>query len=625
MKREDRRQHRLIVAFAAFAVVVLAVALPLFLADDPADLILRSSTVSAADQSAFKLSQPVQIMAEPRIVVTRGTVSVAQPQGAAPLSSRAIAELLDDGKAVLILRDAEIVVGPGTERYPESTVRINAPLAKALASAKYRALLIEDGRIDIAADKGTAAVFRDVNLRVRRLAGDRLVAKGSVHLLGRQLDFDTTIGAGEGDFATRKLPIRGAITAGALLNASFSGQFALGDGGRLLADTSHLSVTDVPVFARWLGLSWPSELGLETFVSDGKLEWVRQVVNFHNGRFQLDGNTAAGSLLVNGKGERPLIDGTLAFDKLDIGALLNAEAKHQSLLATTVRGTTNWLPARVRHLLTEISLPILREIDVDLRISAQQARFTNFTMNKTAAALSLRDGRVLLDLAEMALPGGGQGSLLLSVDPSSGVTKCGLRGKLKGVRIENVSNLVLPRAVISGPADVSIDLSGSWDSPETFLHSLDGRLGMRMDNGATLEGDLPALLTSMGVNEPPVEGWGVAAKGRTDVEMLAGEFAFTNGLARIERLVTERQGRSELAVTGSVNIHGRNLDLSVFARTPGSNDNAEVPSVLNINGRWDNPQLVKRPFPNKTENPVYPESRKEEAAPGAGPRAATRG
>lgn len=613
------------VAFAAFAVVVLALALPLFLADDPADLILRSSSVSAADQSAFKLSQPIEIMAEPRIVVTRGTVSVAQPQGAAPLSSRAIAELLDNGKGVLILRDAELVVGPSAERYTGAAAHIDAPLAKALASANYRALLIEGGRVDIAADKGTAAIFRDVDLRVRRVAGERLVAKGSVHLLGRQLDFDTTIGAREGDFVEKKLPIRGTITAGSLLKASFSGQFALGDGGRLIADTSHLEVSDVPVFARWLGLSWPSELGLEKFVSDGKLEWVRQVVNFHNGRFQLDGNTAAGSLLVNGKGDRPLIDGTLAFDQLDIGALMKAEPQRSSLLATTVRGTTTWLPARVRDLLTEMSLPILRELDVDLRISAQQAVLTNFTMHKTAAALSLRDGRILLDLAEMALQGGGQGSLLLSVDPSSGVTKCGLRGKLKGVRIENVSDLVLPRAVITGPADVTIDLSGNWDSPETFFNSIDGRLGMRMENGATLEADLPALLTSMGVNEPAVEGWGVAAKGQTDVETLSADFAFKNGMARIERLVTERQGRSEVAVTGSVNIHGKSLDLNVFPRAAGSNDSAEVPSVLNINGHWDHPQLVKRPFPNKTENPVYPESRKEGTAPGADHPAATRG
>jgi len=629
MKREDRRQHRLLAAIAAFAVVALAAMLPLFLAEHPADMILRGSTVSAADQNSFTLTQPIEIMAEPRVVAIGGTVSVAQPQGAAPLSSRDVLELLDNGSSVLILKGAELLIGAKSEGNSAATVRTDAPLVKALATSNYSALLIKDGRINIVADMGTAARLDDVQLRLRRVAGDRIIAKGSAELFGRELQFDSTIGARSSDFEAKQLPIRGTITAGSLLTASFSGLFALGDGGRLLADTSHLSVSDFPIFARWLGLSWPSQLGLKTFVSDGKLEWARQVVNFHHGRFQLDDNTAAGSLLVNGKGERPMIDGTLAFDKLDLGTLLASAEKSGTLFTKTVRGTADWLPAFVRDMLPEYSLPILNEIDVDLRISAQQAAFKNITVNRTAAALSLREGRVLLDLAEIALPAGGQGSLLLSVDPGNGVTKCGLRGKLKGVQIESVSNLILPNPVLSGPADVSIDLTGNWDNPTTFLKSLDGKLGMIMVNGARLEADVQKLVTSIGVNEPPVEGWGEAIVGNTDIESLSAEIAFNDGRATIKRLVTERHGRSELAVTGTVNIHAESLDLSVFPRIEevgDTTDSEQIPSVLNINGRWDKPNVVKRPFPNKAENPVYPESQKN----GTGPQddmtpAATRG
>lgn len=610
MKREDRRQHRLLLAIAALAVVTLAVAIPLFLAGHPHDWVLKGASVSAADQNGFKLSHPIEIMAEPRIVATSGTVSVAQPQGAAPLSSRETAELLESGKSVLILRDANFVVGAQPEDKGAETVGANAPLARALSRSHYRALLIEDGHIEIAADNGAAATLREAQLRLRR-AGDRLVVSGSVNLLGRKLDIDSIIGTRTADFDAKQLPIRGTIEAGALFKASFSGLFALGDGGRLLADSSHLEVSDVPIFARWLGLSWPSALGLKTFISDGKLEWVRQIVNFHNGRFQLDGNTAAGSLLVNGKGERPLIDGTLAFDKLDLGALLTPDSKSGSLLVNTVHGTADWLQAGIRAMLPNVSLPILNELDVDLRISAQQAAFNGFMVNRTAAALSLREGRVLLDLAEIELPAGGQGSLLLSVDPTSGITKCGLRGKLKGVHIENVSNVVFPKAVLSGPADVTIDVSGSWSSPEIFLRSLDGRLGMQMANGATLDGDLRGLVKSMGVNEPPVEGWGAAKHGQTDLQSMSAEFAFSNGHARIVRMVAERQGLRELAVTGSVNIQGKSLDLNVFPRTPSNS--GEVPSVVNIKGRWDHPHVVKRPFPNKAENPVFPENRNDEA------------
>ncbi|MBU2582843.1 MAG: AsmA family protein [Alphaproteobacteria bacterium] len=597
-------------AIAAFAAVAFALVLPLFLAEEPADLILRGSSVRAADQNAFTLSEPIEIMAEPRVVVTRGTVSLAQPQGSAPLSSTAIIELLSSGKSVLILTDAELFVGSKDQE--DSISHVDAPFAKALAQADYRALIIERGRLTIGAEKST--VLEDVELRLRRVAGERLVAKGNFELLGRKLDFETTIGARDGHFDAKQLPVRGTVSAGTLLNASFSGLFALGDGGRLIADKSHLTISDVPVFARWAGLSWPSDLGLKSFVADGQFEWVRQVINFQSGRFQLDGNVATGSLLVNGKGERPLIDGTLAFARLDLGAHFAVQSKTSSLFAKTVRGTTDWLPESLRGMLKDASLPILRQVDVDLRVSAQQAVTPNFTVNKAAAALSLRDGRILLDLAELELPRGGHGSLLVSIDPNSGITKTGLRGKLMGVRIEDVSDIVLPRQVLLGPADVSIDVTGDGESPEAFLRSLDGKLSMKMGDGAMLNADLPALVTSIGVNEPPVEGWGAATRGQSAVESLSAEISFERGKARIDRLVTQRQGLCELAMTGTVNFHGRSVDLNLFARIEsdsGSGADGGVPSVVNINGGWERPSVFKRPFPNKAENPVYPEKHKE--------------
>lgn len=628
MKREDRRQHRLIAAIAAVAVFALALAIPLIFAEDSVESILRQASVRAADQSAFKLSHPIEVASEPRVVVTRGTVSIAQPQGAAPLSTRAMVDLLAIGKSVLILHDAEIVVGTNSDVDKSRTVRVDAPLAKALSKSNYSALLIEDGSVRFLLDKGKSRTFNGVDLRLRRVAGDRLVAKGSAKLHGRQLDFETTIGASADNFKAKQLPIRGTVKAGALLKTSFNGLFALGDGGRLIADNSQVSVTDIPAFARWLGLTWPSELGFKSFSSEGKLEWARQIVNFPDGRFQLDGNSAAGTLLVNGSGERPLIDGTLAFDQLDLGSFIITDTKStRSLLMETVSGSADWLPASIRNMLMDGSLPILRELDIDLRISAKQAKFSDFVVNETAAALSLREGRIHFDLAEMALPAGGRGNILFSLDPSGGVAKCGLRGQLNGVRMENVSDLLLPAPLLTGPADVSIDLSGDWHGAETFIHSLDGRIVMKMANGAKLEGDLPGLLDSMGVNEPPVEGWGAAKTGQTNIETLSAEIAFSNGNARIERFLTEREGHSELAVTGTVDFQGKVLDLSVFPRAKGSETASDqVPSVINISGHWDHPSVVKRPFPNKSVNPVYPENGTGGASPeGTAARKATRG
>jgi AsmA-like protein len=606
MKREDHRQNRRILAFAAFA-VVFCLTLPFLLAEDPTEAILKASSVRAADQGSYFLSEPLQILSEPRILVKRGTVSLAQPTGAAPLSSREVAQLLESGKGVLILHDAEIVIGGKKIDGAAHSRAIRAPLARALANMNLSALIVERGTLKIIAAKGPATL-RDVQLRVRPVPGERMTAKGSFELLGRTLQFDTTIGYSAADRAAQQLPIRGTLANGDLLQASFDGLFALGNGGRLIANTSHVQIKDVPVFARWLGLSWPTEFGLETFQSDGQMEWAGQTLNFPSSRFKLDANSAAGSLMFNCEGERPLIDGTLAFERLELSALMARSRSDAttSIIASTVQKTANWMPPRLRQFLTEKNLPILRQLDIDLRVSAGSTIAGDMALGRTAAALTLHDGRILLDLAEMQLPNGGAGSLQLTVDASRPVAQCGVRGQLKSVRFENLTDLVFPHQVITGPADVTMDLSCDWYTPETFVRSLGGQVAVEMRNGATLRTDLPRLVKSVGIDEPPKSGWGDAARGQMGLQSMSAHVVFENGVARIDRLRGERRGHSEVAVTGSFNIHRRSLDLSLFPRT--EKHGGETPSVLYINGRWDKPLMFRRLFPNKAENPLYPET-----------------
>lgn len=621
MKREDHRHNRRILAFAAFA-VVFCLTLPFFLAEDPTEAILKASSVRAADQDSYLLSDPVQILSEPRILVKRGTVSLAQPQGAAPLNSREVAQLLERGKGVLVLHDAEIVIGGKKTDADAQSRAIRAPLARALAKMNLSALIVESGTLTITAAKGPATL-RDVQLRVRPVPGDRITAKGSFELLGRTLQFDTTIGYSAAERAAQQLPIRGTLSNEDLLQASFDGLFALGNGGRLLANTSHVQIKDVPLFAQWLGLSWPTEFGLETFQSDGKMEWAGQTLNFPSGRFKLDANFAAGSLMFNCEGERPLIDGTLAFERLELSALMARSRSDAAtpITASTVQQPPEWLPPRLHQFLTEVDLPILRELDIDLRVSAGSTVAGDVSLGRTAAALTLHDGRILLDLAEMQLPNGGAGSLQLSVDASRPVAQCGVRGQLKSVRFEDLTDLVFPRQVITGPADVTMDLSCDWYTPETFMRSLGGRVGVEMRNGATLRTDLPRLVKSIGIDEAPKNGWGDAAGGQMGLQSMSAHLVFENGVARIDRLRGERQGQSEVAVTGSFNIHRRSLDLSLFPRA--EQQGGDTPSVLYINGRWDKPLMFRRLFPNKAENPLYPET--SPTPPKRSVRPATRG
>ncbi len=607
MKREDNQRSRRLLGFVALAAVTLCLTLPFLLANDPTEAILKSYVVRAAGQDSFTLSQPLRLQADPPVVLNSGTVSIGQPNGASPLGSRALAKLIASGRGILILRDAEISIGgaglaPGTGTQATPSM---APLAKALADNNFRALLIEDSKIRFSGSVGRPIEFKKANIRLRPSAGNRLIANGQVEYLGRELEFESTISASASDRAAGQLPIRAAVRNKELFAVSFRGQFALGNGGRLIADTASLAVDDVPTMARWLGLAWPAELKLATFKAAGKMEWAGQILNFPNGRFKLDTNSAVGSLLLNMKGQRPLVDGTLAFKKLDVGKLVDLDGLHgTSLLASTVRKTASWLPPRVRGLLSELNLPILHQLNLDLRISADRTIAGNMSLGRTAAALSLHDGRVLVDLAELELAAGGHGNFQVTIDTSKPVAHCGLRGSLKQVQAKSLTDLLFPSPIITGAVDITLDLNGKWENPESFMRSLGGSVGVSMPTGAMVSADLPSLVKSVGLNEPAKRGWGDAKDGSTDLDNVTAHLDFEDGVARIREFRASNSSQEKLAVTGSFNIHRKHLDINLFPRT--KQDSSEVPSVLRINGHWDSPQLSKIRFPDKAETPTFP-------------------
>ncbi len=71
--------------------------------------------------------------------------------------------------------------------------------------------------------------------------------------------------------------------------------------------------------ARWLGANWPSGPGLGEFTAKGLLTWGDDTISFEDAQFTLDGNASTGGLSLKFAPKRPSLEGTLAFDSLNIG------------------------------------------------------------------------------------------------------------------------------------------------------------------------------------------------------------------------------------------------------------------------------------------------------------------
>ncbi len=613
MKREDQRQQRRIVTFALLSFILLAAFVPLFLSVDPVENILRGSAVKAADQASYTLSRPIHLAKIPGLAVRSGTLSLAGAPKAAPIGSRSRVQLLESGRGVLILHRPQLVISsdPDKQRHPAP----EAPFAKALADMNFRALIIEAGDLTIESDSGPSIVIKDLDLRLRPVAGGRMIAKGSFEFVGRKLRFDTTIGLSDAVLASQKIPVRGTIDAGNLLTASINGHFQVGSGGRLNSGSTHVEVKDVAILARWLGLSWPSELGLKSFKASGQMEWIGHVLNFPSGEFSLDDNSATGSLLLNTKGERPLIDGTLAFKSFDWSALVakaeNADAPETE--KTVGADNPNKLSASFKRLLHHFRLPILQQIDFDLRVSSGSTVLGDLSIGKTAAAISLHKGRILVDLADIEFSGTGRGNLQFTADTNRAVMHCTLRGNLEQLPVETLTGLLLPRQLLKGPARVSLDLNGGWALNDEFLRGLNGRAAIRMEEGALLYADLPGLVQSIGIDKPAQLGWGTAGDAETPLDLLNAVVQFKNGIANFHQLQADRRGYYSASASGSLNIFGKSLDLNIIPTFERADP--QPASVLNINGHWDNPILVRRRYPHQAERPgAAPASKSPPAA-----------
>ena len=160
-----------------------------------------------------------------------------------------------------------------------------------------------------------------------------------------------------------------------------------------LSGQVELSSPSLRRVARWFGVPVPIADGLNAVAVKGQVNWARHAFAVEDAKVVIDGNEAAGALVLNLAGERPLIDATLAFHALDLTPYAEA-ARSQSFLFD--RQTATWS-------LFDLSFPLIRHVDADLRISAPKVALKGFGLGRGAATIAVRSGKLLADIAELDL------------------------------------------------------------------------------------------------------------------------------------------------------------------------------------------------------------------------------
>lgn len=604
MNRFMNFRHYFFVALGVLCVTLLAMARPFFVPHETTEAVLNGSTVMAADRYHFKITSPVALFNSSYVVVEAGTVGLDKRSREAAQARGSMDEVVAGGDAELTLADARITLNLKTPEAPfEGTAAsLLAPLAEALAGEKFSSLAIANSTIEVNAGQDSVEVLRDVEAHLNFADKEHLAVSGTFWLRGRKLEFNTAVDLGTAARSERRLPVQAKIS-GNLIEANLRGHLSAGNRARLIAPNSELKLTDLGEAARWLGLGWPARSAIQAFSGVGLIDWSAGILGFQDAVFRFDGNRATGAMTFNYQSPRPQVDSTLAFDRLDLTGLLAPDTgQSESLIETTVRHSANWLPLKLGLGGEGLAIPLLREVDADLRLSAESVQIGSLALGRSAAVVSLSDGKMQADLAELEFEGGGHGTVQFNLDSNVALPELGVRGRLQGFEIGNLTTALFGEPVLSGRGDVVIDVKAEGERYSDLIGSMSGRVEIRIPDSAALTIDLTKLIAQHSAGS--TIGWEASA-GLTTLSEFDIRLSIADGLARAETF-SAKAGPQRLLGSGAIDVSAKSLDASLWIGVDKSAAGGETPigDLVHFQGDWHAPGIsVTRAPSRQAERP----------------------
>lgn len=325
----------------------------------------------------------------------------------------------------------------------------------------------------------------------------------------------------------------------------------------------------------WLGVPMGQGPILGAGMIEGDLNWIGRSFTFPTARIELDGNRAEGSASLDLAADRPQIQGTLALERLDLSAY------HESFQAR-INADGPWQVAPVRTSLLELA-------DVDIRLSAGEILLGNVRLGKSAAAVSLSDGELAINIGEAQFYGGAlEADVTIDVadDTMRGSANITLDDTPAGVALTDLAGVSL----VEGTTSATIELTGHGGTWGEFAETLAGTVDLVVSDGALVGfelGELAALSGGFSVTDP------AAGTGRVPIKMLEGKLRLADGTISSDDIRAEGDTFT-IDLDGQISL----IDAGVRARgvlnaaraEASADERRDIPFV--ISGSWITPLLL---------------------------------
>jgi len=559
-------------ALALGACVGFGVLAPMYLAERASDDSFAGSAVLASPRDLYVITVPVRLSSAPDLTLNRAVIydyGQSVPPGG-------VSQVVLDGP-VLSLNAAGLgaTEGPGgIEAEPVP------PLIQQIGALGFDVVAIRRGTLHVVMGDGGVETLTDIQAEVKKNRRGQIASQGSFTVRGQRLAFDTTFGQPD-KTQPQRWPLQVSFKA-SLLQGTFNGHADLSEGLQLVGQTE-LAITSLRRVGRWFGLPLYVTEGFNATTVKGDLTWARRSLAFEKARIAVDGNEGNGRLALNLAGDRPLLEATLDFANLNLTPYLDAARTQLFGFELPVTWGASF----------DTSLPMIRYLDADMRISANRIALKDLGFGQGGATVTAQAGKLRADIAEVELPSGGSLSAQVTAIMTEAVPRYAVRAKVESLEMGPATARLLGSPALTGRAGLTFDLTSTGYTLTELTRRLSGKAALSMPEGGRLALDLRAVHQAAKAGQ---RGWAALARSHTNVERLEARSLIIDGVAFAED-IQARAGDLALALAGRLGLVDGNMDARLVLKPGAPSDASQKPAdagaseVVTLRGPWPDPML----------------------------------
>jgi AsmA protein len=347
------------------------------------------------------------------------------------------------------------------------------------------------------------------------------------------------------------------------------GEAQLGTNPRMTGE-SVIQARSLRNFTRWSGMGLPFGSLVQAFSISGDFSMDRRRLSWPSVAVTMGDDRLEGALAIRFDSARPLITGTLAADGLNLSDLF-------APFARTKGANGAWSDDAV-------DLSQVTGSDLDLRLSAAEARLGRLRLADMAASVLVRPGEIEASIGRAGfLDGTLKGRLSLA--SHNGMTEFRSQGTFAGVEIAPfLSSIGQPRW-ITGRAKGQFAFEGKGSNPVEVVREAEGRSSITVTDGELVGISLDDVLQR--VEKHPLLASLTWKGGRTPFHEAQAQIVVQDGVGQVSD-ATLTSADLLVQLQGQVLMVDRTLNLKAVVSAAGAPQDAPAKIGFDIGGGWDN-------------------------------------